>query len=109
MKRGGYSVGAVYITICNNPRSVRFRREETLLYCVIPGPTEPTTEHLNKILGPAPLDATEGARDATVGVLRKDKVVVPVARAALPCPLKLGGIKNLPPSPARGRGRLTVG
>lgn len=51
MKRRGYSVGAVYITICNNPRSVRFRREETLLYCVIAGPTEPTTEHLNKILG----------------------------------------------------------
>lgn len=52
MKRGGYSVGAVYITVCNNPRSVRFRREETLLYCVLPGPLEPTTEQLNRLLAP---------------------------------------------------------
>lgn len=52
MKRGAYSVGAVYITICNNPRGVRFRREETILYCVIPGPTEPTTAQLNVILQP---------------------------------------------------------
>lgn len=52
MKRGAYSVGAVYITICNNPRGVRFRREETILYCVLPGPTEPTTEQLNSILRP---------------------------------------------------------
>ncbi|EIW56103.1 uncharacterized protein TRAVEDRAFT_39125 [Trametes versicolor FP-101664 SS1] len=52
MKRGGYSVGAVYITVCNNPCSVRFRREETLLYCVLPGPLEPTTEQLNRLLAP---------------------------------------------------------
>ena len=51
-KRGGYSVGAVYVTICNNPRSVRLRREETLLYCVIPGPNEPSTAQLNRLLGP---------------------------------------------------------
>ncbi|CDO73032.1 hypothetical protein BN946_scf185007.g86 [Trametes cinnabarina] len=51
-KKGGYSVGAVYITICNNPRAIRFRREETILYCVIPGPQEPTTDHLNSILLP---------------------------------------------------------
>ncbi|RDX44360.1 hypothetical protein OH76DRAFT_1458045 [Lentinus brumalis] len=51
-KRGAYSVGAVYITVCNNPRAKRFLREETILYCVIPGPTEPTTAQLNHVLSP---------------------------------------------------------
>lgn len=51
-KGGKHSAGAVYITILNNPLSKRFRREETILACVIPGPTEPSLEQLNQVLEP---------------------------------------------------------
>ncbi|OBZ73172.1 hypothetical protein A0H81_06975 [Grifola frondosa] len=51
-KRGNHSVGAIYITICNNPRSKRFLAEETILNCVIPGPDEPSLEQLNFVLEP---------------------------------------------------------
>lgn len=52
LKRGKYSVGAIYATICNNPRSKRFLREETILLAVIPGPEEPSLEHMNYVLEP---------------------------------------------------------
>lgn len=42
----------MYVTICNNPREKRFLREETILACVIPGPTEPSREELNSCLEP---------------------------------------------------------
>lgn len=50
MKRGKYSVGAVYCTIANNPRAKRFLQEETILLAIIPGPEEPSLEQLNSIL-----------------------------------------------------------
>ena len=51
-KSGRHSSGALYVTICNNPRTKRFRREETILTCVIPGPSEPSLEQLNNVLIP---------------------------------------------------------
>ncbi|OSD04070.1 hypothetical protein PYCCODRAFT_1444205 [Trametes coccinea BRFM310] len=50
MKRGNYSVGAIYLTVCNNPCSKRFLRKETFLLATIPGPDEPSLEQLNHIL-----------------------------------------------------------
>ena len=50
MKQGSYSVGALYLTIGNNPRSKRFLREETFLLAVLPGPSEPSLEELNNVL-----------------------------------------------------------
>ncbi|ETW82454.1 hypothetical protein HETIRDRAFT_426132 [Heterobasidion irregulare TC 32-1] len=47
-----YSTGAIYVTILNNPRSKHFLPQETILYCVIPGPQEPTLEQLNHITEP---------------------------------------------------------
>ena len=47
---GKYSCGAMYATVLNNPRDKRFRREETVLLCVIPGPTEPSLEQLNSVI-----------------------------------------------------------
>lgn len=49
---GRYSCGAMYATILNNPRQVRFHREETILVCVIPGPHEPSLEQLNAVIEP---------------------------------------------------------
>ncbi len=59
LKRGKYSVGAVYATICNNPRAKRFLLEETILVAIIPGPDEPSLEQLNSVLEPFVLEARE--------------------------------------------------
>lgn len=49
---GKYSCGAMYATILNNPYPKRFLREETVLVCVIPGPSEPSLEQLNSVIEP---------------------------------------------------------
>ncbi|KAF9464321.1 hypothetical protein BDZ94DRAFT_1308102 [Collybia nuda] len=51
IKNGNHSTGALYITICNNPRTVWYLREETILVFVFPPtPNEPSLEQLNKPL-----------------------------------------------------------
>ena len=40
-KRTTCSVGAIYLTIMNLPRSVRFKRENVILVGILPGPHEP--------------------------------------------------------------------
>ncbi|KAJ3016517.1 hypothetical protein NUW54_g789 [Trametes sanguinea] len=102
-KRGGYSVGAVYITICNNSRSVRFRREETILYCVIPGPGEPTTQQLNQILKPLHAELTR-LYDGVLFRLPGEETEEPVTEAMhaylsnissdLPATHKLNGLRG---------------
>jgi hypothetical protein len=47
-----YSVGAVYVCFLNLHRSVRYRPENTILACMIPGPGEPSLEELNSVLDP---------------------------------------------------------
>jgi hypothetical protein len=47
--RGCHSTGAMYMTLCNNPRGIRFLREETILVFVFSGPHEPTQEQFNNI------------------------------------------------------------
>ena len=46
---GCHSTGAMYMTLCNNPRGIRFLREETVLVFVFPGPHEPTQEQFNNV------------------------------------------------------------
>jgi hypothetical protein len=50
VKNDNHSSGAVYITILNNPRAIRHRREETVLLMMIPGPNEPNSEQMNNIM-----------------------------------------------------------
>lgn len=45
-----HSTGALYFTLCNNPRSIRFLREETELLMMIPGPSDPTHDQMNNIM-----------------------------------------------------------
>ncbi|KAH9839027.1 uncharacterized protein C8Q71DRAFT_893893 [Rhodofomes roseus] len=52
MKKSRHSTGAIYVTICNNPRHIRFLRLETILVCTLPGPHEPSLEQLNHVLEP---------------------------------------------------------
>src|SRR4051812_13092667 len=47
-----YSVGAIYLTILNFPRHLRFKKENTLLVGIIPGPQEPSVEEIQGYLIP---------------------------------------------------------
>ncbi len=46
-----YSIGAIYLSIMNLPRSERYKEENILLVGLIPGPTEPK-QHINHFLSP---------------------------------------------------------
>lgn len=50
-----YSVGVIYLVILNLPRSIRFKRENVILFGVIPGPNEPSLT-LNSYLSPLVFD-----------------------------------------------------
>ncbi|KAJ3014376.1 hypothetical protein NUW54_g1323 [Trametes sanguinea] len=77
LKRSKYSAGAIYCTLCNNPRAKRFLREETILLAVIPGPEEPSLEQLNAILEVFVLEA----RHLYDGILMR----VPGSKDPQPC------------------------
>ena len=49
-KHTTYSIGAIYITIMNLPRDIRYKRENVILCGLLPGPGEPST--LNPFLEP---------------------------------------------------------
>jgi hypothetical protein len=50
VKHHSHSTGALYFVVLNNPRSVRYRREETVLAMIMPGPHEPNQEQMNNIM-----------------------------------------------------------
>ncbi|KAK7039964.1 hypothetical protein R3P38DRAFT_3350014 [Favolaschia claudopus] len=50
VKRGCHSTGAMYATVCNNPRGIRNLREETMLLLMFPGPREPNSEQYNNAM-----------------------------------------------------------
>jgi hypothetical protein len=50
VEKSSHSTGALYLTLCNNPRNIRFLREETELLMVLPGPTEPSLEEMNNVM-----------------------------------------------------------
>lgn len=50
-----YSVGLIYLVILNLPRSVRFKRENVILFGIIPGPCEPSRT-INHYLSPLVAD-----------------------------------------------------
>ena len=45
------SVGVIYLTVLNLPRSIRYKRENIILIGLIPGPSEPK-KHINSFLKP---------------------------------------------------------
>ena len=50
-KHTEYTVGAIYLTIMNLPRTMQFRQENVLLIGLIPDPSEPKTD-INPFLAP---------------------------------------------------------
>ena len=57
-ERGVYSVGAIYLSIQNLPRDVRYHPENIIIVGVIPGPREPT-KTINPFLTPLVLELQE--------------------------------------------------
>ena len=49
-RKAPYSVGAIYLTISNLPRSIRFKKHNVILAGIIPGPHEPKKNQLNHYL-----------------------------------------------------------
>lgn len=60
-ERGVYAVGAIYLTILNVPRSIRYKTENVILVGVIPGPKEPKYT-INSYLTPLILDLNEHSK-----------------------------------------------
>lgn len=50
-KHTEYSLGAMYLSVMNLPRELRFKQENIILIGLIPGPHEPSL-HINSFLRP---------------------------------------------------------
>lgn len=77
-----YSVGAIYLTIQNLPRSERFKEENVILVGVIPGPSEPNLV-INSYLSPLIEELKLGWYNG-FAVMTPDHVAINV-RVALSC------------------------
>ena len=58
LERGVYGVGAIYLTIQNLPRTIRYKPENIILVGVIPGPKEPKMT-INSYLMPLTIELRE--------------------------------------------------
>ena len=47
-----YSVGVLYLTVLNLPRTIRYKLENIIIVGIIPGPREPSTNGMNFFLEP---------------------------------------------------------
>lgn len=79
-KKGPYSVGAMYMTINNLPRHLRFKKENVILVGVMPGPREPEKEQINHYLRPLVQELHDLYQDGITMDFGNDKVLI---RAAL--------------------------
>ncbi|KAJ7246650.1 hypothetical protein C8J57DRAFT_1438153 [Mycena rebaudengoi] len=50
VKGSMHSTGALYLTLCNNPREIQYIRGESSFILGIPGPHEPSLEQMNQVL-----------------------------------------------------------
>lgn len=92
-KHVAYSVGAIYLTILNLPRQIRYHRENTLVVGVIPGPHEPRL-HMNSFLESLVeelLKLWKGVQMPTSQGLKEIKAILLCAACDIPASRKLGG------------------
>ena len=77
-----YSVGAIYLTILNLPRDIRYKIENIVLVGVIPGPKEPKYT-INSYLAPLINDLSKAWNDGfKIESFHNEEITV---RAALGC------------------------
>ncbi len=85
-----YSVGVIYFSVLNLPRSVRYKRENIILAGIIPGPSEPPL-NINSYLSPVVselLQLWDGLLLSVHGIT--SKVLVKAALLGTPCDLPAG-------------------
>ena len=92
-KHVAYSVGAIYITLLNLPRQLRYRREHTLVVGIIPGPHEPKL-HMNSYLEPLVeelLQLWKGIEMETSLGPKQVKAILVCGACDIPATRKIGG------------------
>ncbi len=78
------SIGAIYLTIMNLPRTMRFKRKNAILVGKIPGPSEPTHD-INTLLYPLVNELTSFWTGITMEVHEGTTVLKEDIRCALLC------------------------
>ena len=78
------SVGVVFLTIMNLPRSLRYKRENLLIVGVIPGPSEPSHD-INPYLQPLVNELLVFWKGQQMEVRRGSDVAMETVRCALLC------------------------
>lgn len=81
-KHTEYSMGAIYLTIMNLPRQLRFRQENVMLIGLIPGPKEPKRD-INPFLVPLVKELIEFFQGMEIYIKSLSKAVL--VRCALLC------------------------
>ena len=94
-KHTQYSVGVLYLTILNLPRSMRFKPENVLIAGIIPGPSEPKQYGMNCYLRPLVKELNSLWSDGISIETDSGSVLVRAALIATVCDIpatsKLGG------------------
>lgn len=78
------SVGAIYLTVMNLPREMRFKRTNVILVALIPGPSEPTHD-INSLLDPLVNELSSLWAGVTMEIHNGSSVVKEVVWCALLC------------------------
>ena len=78
------SVGAIYLTVMNLPRQMRFKRTNIILVALIPGPSEPKHD-INSLLGPLVNELSTLWAGITMEIHNGSSVVKEIVRCALLC------------------------
>ena len=94
-KHTQYSVGVLYLTILNLPRSIRFKPENVLITGILPGPSEPKQHGMNCYLRPLVKELNSLWSDGISIETDSGSVLVHAALIATVCDIpatsKLGG------------------
>ena len=84
-ERGIYAVGAIYLTILNLPRSIRYKPENIILVGIIPGPKEPK-HTINSYLTPLVYELQEAWADGfRLPTWYQNIITVKLALACIAC------------------------
>lgn len=81
-ERGIYAIGAIYLTLQNLPREIRYHIDNVILVGIIPGPREPNL-NINSYLTPLVLELEDAWREG-FNVISPEGVTITV-RLALSC------------------------
>ena len=83
--RTQYSVGAIYLTVQNLPRSQRYKEENVILVGIIPGPSEPSLT-MNSYLAPLVQELQQSWNEGfTVRTSSNMPIKIRLARTCVAC------------------------